>query len=154
MGSQHIWPSSTFRELLRRSTSFFGSLVMPSPPSFDPTRGDTVVPRERSATPGASSSSGPVRLTPGPGASLPTDLTEEPTVAHIPDSDDSGYVIMYVPNRTMTMDDRSVWPSTGRVVCPHFALQPGIPPDRCILFIFQEKISTNKDFSRHAGLPL
>ena len=50
----------------------------------------------------------------------------------MPDSDDSGYVIMYSPNRTMTMHDRSVWPSTGRVVCPDFELQSGIPPDRCI----------------------
>ena len=103
---------------------------MPNPPTFDPSLGDAVVPRERRETPGTSSSSGLVRLTPGPGASLPRDLTEDPTVAHIADSDSSGYVIMYSNDRVATMQDRSIWPRTGRVVCPHFELQPGIPQDR------------------------
>ena len=85
---------------------------MPGPPTFDSTRGDTVVPREQSATPGATSSSGPVRLTPGPGASRPRDLAEESTIAHIPDADDPSYVIIYSHGRVMTMNDRSVWPST------------------------------------------
>ena len=75
MASLHIWPSGTICELLWRSTSFCGSLVMPSPPSFDPSLGDTVVPRERS-DPGASSSSGLVHLTLGPGALPLRTLTE------------------------------------------------------------------------------
>ena len=91
---------------------------MPSLPLFDPSLGDTVVPRERS-DPGASSSSGLVHLTPGRGAVPLRTLTEEPTAAHIPESDDSGYLVMCSRGRTVTVDDRSAWPRTGRVVCPH-----------------------------------
>jgi len=44
----------------------------------------TLVPRERTQdSPGAGSSSGPLRLTLGPCASLPLDLVEDPKVAHI-----------------------------------------------------------------------
>ena len=39
---------------------------------------------------------------------------------------------MYCHDRVMIMEDRSIWPSTGRVACAHFKLQPGIPQDRCI----------------------
>ena len=88
---------------------------MPNPPTFDPSLGDTVVPRERRyASPGTSSSSGLVRLTPGPGASLPRYLTEDPTVAHITVSDSSGYVIMYSTDRVATTRDRSNWPRDGK----------------------------------------
>ena len=104
---------------------------MPGPPSFDSSQGDTVVPRERS-DPGASSTAALVRLSPGPGAAPLRTLTEEPTVAHVPESDDTGYMVMYSSGRTLTVDDRSAWPRTGRVVCPHFELQPGIPADRCL----------------------
>ena len=93
---------------------------------------ETVVPRERSGTPGASSFVGIAHLTLGPGASPPRDLREEPTVAHILHGDDSGHVIVYSPTRAMTIGDRSAWPRTGQVVCPQFRLQPGIPSDSCI----------------------
>ena len=66
---------------------------MPGPPMFDPAMGDSMggpsrtlrpIPRERTQyTPGASSSSAPVRLTLGPCASLSFDLTEDPKVARI-----------------------------------------------------------------------
>ena len=78
---------------------------MPGPPRFDAARGDhaegptptiSFVPRERMHdTPGASSSTaGPVRLKPGPSASLPPDLAVDPTVAHIPATTHSGHAIM------------------------------------------------------------
>ena len=53
---------------------------MPGPPPFEASVGNARVPRERRQdTHGtASSSSGLVRLTPGPGASLPQDLAEDP----------------------------------------------------------------------------
>ena len=72
-----------------------------------------MVPRERS-DPGASSSSGLVHLTPGPGAVPLRSLAEEPTVAHVPESDDSGYMIMYCLGRAVIVDDRSAWPRTGQ----------------------------------------
>ena len=68
-------------------------LGMLGPPRFDESKGDrrtdtpltlSLVPRERThESPGAGSSSGPVRVTPGPCATLPTDLTEDPLVARI-----------------------------------------------------------------------
>ena len=92
-----------------------------------------MVPHERRyETPGTNSSSGLVRLTPGPNASLARDLAENHTVAHITVSDASGYVIVYSDDRIATMQDRSIWPRNGRAVCPHFELQPGVPSDRRI----------------------
>ena len=106
---------------------------MPGPPSFDSTRGDTVVPRERSDTPGDSSSSGLVHLTPGPGAFPPRNLTEEPTVAHIPDSDDSGYVIMHSQKQDHDYELPKLLAKHKKRGLPTFLnFQPGIPPDRCI----------------------
>ena len=40
MASQHLGPSSTLCEFLRRSTAFVTSLIMPSPPLFDPSLGE------------------------------------------------------------------------------------------------------------------
>ena len=39
---------------------------------------------------------------------------------------------MYSHDRVVTMEYRSVWPSTGRVVCPHFEWQLGLPQDSFI----------------------
>ena len=73
---------------------------MPGPPKFDPTMGDRVagppltlnlVPRERTQeSPGAGSSAGPLRLTLGPCASLPPNLTADPKVARIVSSTYNG----------------------------------------------------------------
>ena len=77
---------------------------MLGPPKFDESLGDkrrdtpltlNLVPRERShGSRGADSSSGPVRLTPGPCASLPPDLMEGSKVARIAPSTHKGHVIM------------------------------------------------------------
>ena len=93
---------------------------MPSLPSFDPTLGDTVVPRERRGAPRANSSSDPAHLTPGPSVVSLRTLAEEPTVAHIPESDDSGYMAMYARGRTVTVDDRSAWPKKKTSGLPTF----------------------------------
>ena len=86
---------------------------MPGPPKFDESKGDqrtdtsltlSLVPRERThESPGAGSSAGPVRLTPGPCATLPTDLTEDPLVARIVPNKYNGHVIMYTDNKVMTV---------------------------------------------------
>ena len=78
---------------------------MPSPPPFDASLGDARVPRERRQdTHGtSSSSSGFARLTLGPGASLPQDLVEDPSVARISVSSYTGYAVMYSTDRTMTI---------------------------------------------------
>ena len=91
--------------------------------TFDASLGDARVPRERRQdTHGtSSSSSGLVRLTPGPGAALPQDRVEDPFVAHIPDSNYTGYVVMYATDSAMTMNDRSSWHQVEKqVACPHF----------------------------------
>ena len=69
----------------------------PNLPPFDASLGGARVPRDRRyANPGTPcSSSGLVRPTFDPGASLPQDLTEDPFVAHMPASDYTGDVIMY-----------------------------------------------------------
>ena len=113
---------------------------MLGPPRFNPTPGDRVegptpavsfVPREGTQdTPGASgSNAGPARLTPGPGASLPLDLTAEPTVAHIPVTTYTGHVVMYSSDRKITIRDRS--DNIQKVSCPLFVLQHGSLPDEC-----------------------
>ena len=48
-----------------------------------------------------------LRLTLGFGASLPLGLTENPSVAHIPASNYTGYVVMYSTDRTMTISGQS-----------------------------------------------
>ena len=105
----------------------------PSPPPFDASLGDRV-PRERRYEPSgaSSSSSGLVRLTLGPGASLPQDLVEDPSVAHISVANYTGYAVMYSADRTMTINDRSTRYQVEQVACPHFELQPGMPLDRCV----------------------
>jgi len=90
---------------------------MHGPPKFDESKGDrrsdtpltlNLVPRERThESLGAGSSSGPVRLTPGPCATLPTDLTEDPLVARIVPSMYNGHVIMYTTNKVMTVKERN-----------------------------------------------
>ena len=112
---------------------------MPGPPMFDPAMGDRMggppptlrlVLRERTQdTPGAGSSSGPVRLTPllppGPCASLPPDLTDDPKVAQIVPSTYTGHVVMYTNNKVMTIKERENLPRTA---CPFlFELQLGEP---------------------------
>ena len=80
-------------------------------------------------TPGAGSGSGPVRLAPGPYASLPPDLTDDPKVAQIVSSTYTGHVIMYTNNKVMTIKERSNLPSTA---CPSFELQLGEPSELCV----------------------
>ena len=82
------------------------------PPKFDESLGDrrrdtplalNLVPRERThEASGVGSSSGPVRLTPGPCASLPLDLAEDPLVAKIVPSVYNGHVIMYTNTKVMS----------------------------------------------------
>ena len=65
-------------------------------------------PRERrKGTQGTSNSStGPLRLTPGPGASLCQDLTENPNMAHIPASNYTGYVVTYSTGGAMLINEQ------------------------------------------------
>ena len=91
---------------------------MPGPPKFDESKGDrrtdtpltlSLVPRERThECPGAGSSSGPVRLTPGPCATLPTGLTEDSLGARIVPSRYNGHVVMYTDNKVMTVQERNL----------------------------------------------
>ena len=100
-----------FCQLLWRNPSLSDLLGMPGPPNFDESKGDrrtdtpltlSLVPRERThESCGAGSSSGPVRLTPGPCASLPLDLAEDPLVAKIVPSVYNGHVIMYTKTKVM-----------------------------------------------------
>ena len=93
MAPKQYWSSSTLRQLLLRNSSLSDLLGMLGPPKFDESLGDrrsdtplalNLVPRERThESPGAASSSGPVRLTHGPCASVPPNLTEDPRVARI-----------------------------------------------------------------------
>ena len=92
MALLHSWSSITFCQLIWRNPSLSDLLGMPGPPKFeskgdrrtDPSLQLSIVPRERThETPGVAASSGPVRLTPGPCATLPTGLTEDPLVARI-----------------------------------------------------------------------
>ena len=88
----------------------------------------TLVPRERTQdSPGAGSSSGPLRLTRGPCASLPPDLVEDPKVAHTVPSTYKYYVIMYMHTRAMSTQERV--PITA---LPDLALQPGKPRGQCL----------------------
>ena len=101
---------------------------MPGPPPFDASQCDFdprwSVPRERrqdfaSAT---GYSSRPIRLTPGPCASLSPDIDEDPTVAHIPNSHTTEHVIMYSKDRTMTLEERAD-NFEPKVPCPHSELK-------------------------------
>ena len=84
-----------------------------------------LVPRERTHEPyGAGSSSGPVRLTPSPCASLSLDLAEDPLVAKVVPSVYNGHVIMYTKTKVMSIRERSNMSSTA---LPDFDLQPGLP---------------------------
>ena len=111
-------PSITVCQLPRRSTSPINLLGMLGPPRFYVARGDRVgestptislVPREWTPdTLGASSSAGgPVRLSPGPGASLPLAIEYDHSVAHIPDSSYTGHVIMYSSHSKMIIMERA-----------------------------------------------
>ena len=92
-------------------------------PKFDESKGyrrtDTplalsLVPRERThESLGVGSSSGPVRLTPGLGATLPTDLTDDPLVAQIVPTMYNGHVIMYTDNQVMMVKERNALLSTA-----------------------------------------
>ena len=107
---------------------------MLGPPKFDESKGDrrtdtpltlSLVPRERThESLGVGSSSGPVRLTPGPCATLPTDLTEDPLVARIVPTMYNGHVIMYTANKVMTVKERNALIGTA---LPELELQPGVP---------------------------
>ena len=107
-------------------------LGMLGPPTFDSALGDrrqetpltlNLVPHERTQeSPGAASSSGPVRLTLGPCASLPHDLTEDPKVARIVPSTFKWHVVMYTNTKVMSIAERGNLPSTA---LPDFDLQPG-----------------------------
>ena len=109
-------------------------LGIPGPPKFDESKGDrrtdpslslSLVPRERTRESlGVASSSGPVRLTPGPCATLPTGLIEDPLVARIVPSRYNGHVIMYTDNKVMTVQERNALISTS---LPDLELQPGNP---------------------------
>ena len=89
-----------------------------------------LVPRERTQfSLGAASSSGPVRLTLGPCASLPPDLTEDPKVARIVCSTYKGHVIMYTNTNIMPIQESGHIPITA---LPDFDLQPGKPSDECL----------------------
>ena len=65
-----------------------------------------------------------MRLTPGPCASLPTDLTEDPLVARIVPTKYNGHAIMYTDNKVMTVQERNSLINTS---LPDLELQPGIP---------------------------
>ena len=94
---------------------------MPGPPRFDPALGGRrggpppalrIVPRERTQdTLGSGSNSGParptLRLSPGPCASLPLDLTDDPKVAQIVPSAYTGHVTMYTNTKVVTIKERS-----------------------------------------------
>ena len=122
---------------------------MPGPPKFYESKGDrrtdtpltlSLVPRERTHdSPGAGSSSGPVRLTPGPCATLPTDLTEDPLVARIVPTMYNGHVIMYTDKMVMTVEERNALIS---IALPDLELQPGIPNS----FISAKLPRTNIDY--------
>ena len=136
-------PQALFVSFLGGAPLFVTSVCMPGPPQFDSPIGDggslsqcrgCGAPREqRQDTYGTSSSSaGPLRLTLGPGASLPPDLSEEPKVAHIPASNCTGYVVMFSANRTMILQDRSDNYQVQKIPCPQIELQLGSPPERCL----------------------
>jgi hypothetical protein len=106
---------------------------MLGPPKFDESKGDrrtdtpltlSLVPRERThESLGVGSSSGPVRLTPGPCATLPTDLTEDPMVARIVSTMYNGHVITYTTNKVMTVNERNTLIGT---TLPELELQLGM----------------------------
>ena len=87
----------------------------------------------------AGSSPGPVRLTPGPCATLPTDLTEDPLVARIVPTKYNGHVIMYTYKKVMAVQERNALISTA---LPDLELQPGIPNS----FISVKLPRTNIDY--------
>ena len=115
---------------------------------FDESKGDrrtyipltlSLVPRERThESPGVGSSSGPVRLTPGRCATLPTDLTEDPLVARIVPTRYNGHVIMYTDNKVMTAKERNALIS---IALHDLESQPGIPD----MFIASKLPRTNID---------
>ena len=133
---------------------------MLGPPKFDESKGDrrtdtsltlSLVPRERTQeSPGAGSSSGPVRLTPGPCATLPTGLIEDPLVARIVPTRYNGHVVMYTDNKVMTVQDRHSLISTS---LPDLELQPGIP-DSFFQLSFHVPTLTIKTFWYNAVLLL
>ena len=96
---------------------------MLGPPRFDVALGDrrtdtpltlNLVLREQTQeSSGAASSSGPVRLTPGPCATLPLGLTEDPFVARIVPTRYNGHVIMYTDSKVMTVQERNALISTS-----------------------------------------
>ena len=130
MVTEHHWSSSTVCQLLWTNPSLSDLLGMHGPPKFDVARGDqrqeppltlNLVPRERTQeSPGAAASSGPVRLTLGPGASLTFDLTEYPKVARMVPFTYKGHVIMYTNTKVMSIVERGNLPSTA---LPDFDLQ-------------------------------
>ena len=132
MDLYHSWSSSTLCQLLWINPSFSDLLGMLGHPQFDQSRGDrrtdpslslSLFPRERTReSPGAASSSGPVRLTPGPCATVPTGLTEDPLVARIVPTRYNGHVIMYTDNKVMTVQKRNDLISTS---LPDLELQLG-----------------------------
>ena len=142
MVAEHSRSSGTLCQLLWRHPSLSNLLGMLGPPKFDRAMGDrragppplppsvTLVPRERTQDiPGTGSSSGPLRLTPGPCACLPPDLTDDPKVARIVPSTDKGHVFMYTNTRIMSIQERGNLPITA---FPDFDLQPGKPSNECL----------------------
>ena len=93
VATEHYRSSGALCQLPWRNPSLNYLLGMPGPPRFDPAMGDrragpppsiNLVPRERTQdSPGASASTIPVRLSPGPCATLPPDVTEDPKVARL-----------------------------------------------------------------------
>ena len=130
----HSWSSITLCRFIWRNPSLSDLLGMLGPPKFDESKGDrrtdpslqlSLVPRERThESPGVASSSGPARLTPGPCATLPTSLIEDPLVARIVPSRYNGHVIVYTDNKVMTVQERNALVSTS---LPDLELQPGSP---------------------------
>ena len=113
MAPYHYWYTSTVCQFLWINPSLSDLLGMPGPPKFDESLGDrrrdtplalNLVPRERThEASGAGSSAGLVRLTPGPCASLPLDLAEDPLVANIVLSVYNGHVIMYTKTKVVSI---------------------------------------------------
>ena len=82
---------------------------MPSPPLVDAAIGDARDPLKRRQSPDVKFLFRSCAFDPLSRCSLPQDLVEDPYVAHIPDSNYTGYVVMYSADRTMLMNDRSSW---------------------------------------------
>ena len=104
-----------------------------------------LVPRERThESSGVGSSSGPVRLTPSPCASLPLDLAEDPLVAKIVPSVYNGHAIMYTKTKVMSTQERSNMSSTA---LPDFDLQPGVPDGFISLKLPRTKLDIDELFT-------